>query len=58
MKLNHITSVDPKLYESIDSTNDSGFETEDLVKLAKSQDSDSWSAPMTADEAIAYLQSL
>ena len=58
MKLEHITTSDLKLFESIDKINDTDFLTEDLVKLAKADENPNWTAPMSGEEAIAYLRSL
>lgn len=55
MKLEQITSVDPKLFESIDKENNTEYLTEDLVKLAKAIENPNWTAPMGLNEALAYL---
>lgn len=43
------------LFESIDRENDTGFRTEDLVRIVQEHQSAQWSKPMTADELLESL---
>lgn len=57
MRLNEVTQLtEQELTEMIDATNDTGFLTEDLVKIAMVTE-DQWSKPMTAEELLAEMDS-
>jgi hypothetical protein len=58
MKINEITqSEDDRLFEAIDKDNDTGFLTEDLVSIIKTEQAAQWSRPMTADELLDEMDS-
>jgi hypothetical protein len=58
MKINEIAKPsDQYLYESLDSNNQTGFLTEDLVRVVKTEQAAQWSPPMTADELLAEMDS-
>lgn len=58
MKINEITMPSDKaLFESIDATNNTGFLTEDLVKIVRTEQEGNWSAPMTAEQLLAEMDS-
>lgn len=46
---------DRTLFESIDQDNNTGFLTEDLVRIVREHQSARWSEPMTADELLESL---
>ena len=46
---------DEKLFESVDKNNNTGFLTEDVVKIIRQHESGSWSKGYTAEEFDAYL---
>ena len=50
-----IEPTDQELFEALDAENDTGFSTDDLVKIVKSQNG-TWSKPVTGDEMIARLE--
>lgn len=57
MRLNEVTKLtEQELTEVIDVNNDTGFKTEDLVKIAMVTE-DQWSEPMTAEQLIAEMES-
>ena len=57
MRLNEVTQLtEQELHEVIDATNDSGFKTEDLVKIVMTEQAGVWSEPMTAEELIAEME--
>ena len=54
MKLAEIQFKDEKaMFEAFNANNDTGFSTEDLVKIVKAHNASEWTAPMSAEEAIA-----
>ena len=58
MRLFEVTELnEQELYETLDRTNDTGFMTEDLVKIVKTHQANEWSEPMTADELLAQMES-
>jgi len=58
MKINEVTQPSDKtLFESIDATNDTGFLTEDLVKIVRTEQAGAWSEPMTADQLLEEMDS-
>lgn len=56
MKITEVTRRQ-QLREDIAQHNDTGFLTEDLVRIAEAHESDCWSEPMTADELLAEMDS-
>jgi hypothetical protein len=56
MKINEVASA-PTLQETIARNNDTGFLTEDLVKIVEQDQSGAWSRPMTAEELEAEMAS-
>jgi hypothetical protein len=58
MKLDHITTSDLNLFESIDKINDTEFLTKDLVRLIKEEENTNWTSPMSGEAALTYLRSL
>ena len=44
-----------RIAEAIEQTNNTGFLTEDLVRIYETETSECWSEPMTADELIAEM---
>lgn len=59
MKINEITlPSDQRLFEALDSDNDTGHATADLVKVVRQQQSGDWSEPMTAEELMAQLRTI
>jgi hypothetical protein len=58
MKINEIAQPsDSRLFETLDQNNQTGFMTEDLVRIVKTEQAGQWSAPMTADELLAEMDS-
>ncbi len=56
MKITEITQLrGQRLYESLDSGNDTGVSTSDLVRVVEAHRADVWSEPVSAES---YLQSL
>lgn len=59
MKITEVTQPsDQSLFEQLDSGNDSGFATADLVKVVRQHQTGQWSEPMTADELVAQLRGM
>lgn len=56
MKINEVASA-PTLQETIARNNDTGFLTEDLVKIVEQDQSGAWSKPMTAEELESEMAS-
>ena len=57
MKINEVTITNAQaLFEAIDATNDTGFLTEDLVKVVKAEDG-AWSKPVSGDQMMSILES-
>lgn len=48
---------DQELFDALDADNDTGFSTEDLVKIVRIDQQHQWSEPMTADELLAEMRS-
>jgi hypothetical protein len=46
---------DRTLFESIDRENNTGFLTEDLVRIVRENKANRWSRPMTAEELLESL---
>ena len=63
MKINEVQDyyknlTDQQLHEAIDQDNQTGFLTEDLVKIVRAaQDESGWSEPMTGEQFIAEMRS-
>lgn len=58
MKINEVTQPsDNTLFESIDKTNNSGFLTEDLVKIYRTEKENKWSESMDMDELLEEMDS-
>ena len=58
MKINEVTITNKQaLIEAIDATNDTGFLTEDLVKIVEAEDHNVWSKPVTGDQMMSILES-
>jgi hypothetical protein len=58
MKINEVTQPsDNTLFESIDKTNNSGFLTEDLVKIYRTEKENKWSNPMDMNELLEEMDS-
>ena len=56
MKISEVQKPsDQRLFESVDSTNCTGFATEDLVKILREHQADQWSQPMTAEQLLESL---
>lgn len=57
MKINEVTITNAQaLFEAIDATNDTGFLTEDLVKVVNAEDG-AWSKPVSGDQMMSILES-
>lgn len=57
MRINEVQQPSDKaLFESIDANNDTGYLTEDLVKLVRTAQDNEWSEPMTAQELLESLK--
>lgn len=55
----YVNLTDQQLHEVIEKDNQTGFLTEDLVKIVRaSQDDSQWSKPMTCEDFMSYLDSL
>jgi len=58
MKINEVTQPSDKaLFEALDPTNDTGFLTEDLVKIVRTEQAGNWSAPKNMDDFLAEMES-
>lgn len=58
MKINEVTiSAKQALTEAIHASNDTGFLTEDLVKIVEAADNNVWSKPVTGDQMMSVLES-
>lgn len=58
MKITELTQpTGQALFEALDQDNDTGFATEDLVRIVEQARSGQWSKPMTGDELIALMES-
>jgi hypothetical protein len=59
MKITEVEQMsEAKLLESINRENDTGFLTEDLVKIVDTHRNDQWSEPMDPDDFIAWMYTL
>ena len=58
MKITEVTKQsDARLFESIDATNDTGFLTEDLVKVVRTHEANEWSEGMTSAQLSKLIES-
>ena len=58
MKINEVSQLSDKtLFESISKNNNTGFLTEDLMKIYRTEKNNDWSEPMTADELLQEMDS-
>ncbi len=58
MKINEVTITKKQaLTEAIAATNDTGFLTEDLVKIVEAEDKNAWSKPVSGDQMMNVLES-
>lgn len=58
MRLFEVTNLNKQeLYETLDRTNDTGFLTEDLVKIVKTEQANEWSEPMSGDDLMKLMES-
>lgn len=58
MKITEVTTTKSEaLIESIDADNDTGFLTEDLVKIVETNESKRWSKPVTGDQLMNLVES-
>lgn len=48
---------DEELFETVDRKNDTGYLTEDLVKVIKAEQTNEWSDPMSADDLSKLMES-
>jgi hypothetical protein len=56
MKITEVTIPSSKsLFEELDKDNNTGFMTEDLVKVVQTHQTNEWSAPMTAEQLLESL---
>jgi hypothetical protein len=59
MNLNEIKQPSDKtLFESIDQENDTGFLTEDLVKITRAHQDNTWSEPMTSEQLSEHIRKI
>lgn len=57
MRINEVQQPsDRALFESIDAENNTGFLTEDLVKVVRTHQANEWSEPMTAEQLLESLK--
>ncbi len=57
MRINEVQQPSDKaLFESIDADNNTGFLTEDLVKIVRAHQANEWSEPMTAEQMMESLK--
>lgn len=58
MKINEVSQLSDKtLFESLDKTNTTGYATEDLVKIVRTEKNNEWSKPMTMEELFEEMDS-
>lgn len=58
MRLFEVTKLnDKELFEAVDRTNDTGYLTEDLVKIIQADQTNEWSEPMDADDLSKLMES-
>ncbi len=57
MKINEVkVSSTKSLFEELDKNNNTGFLTEDLVKVVQAHQTNEWSEPMTAEQLLESLK--
>jgi hypothetical protein len=57
MRINEVQQPsDRALFESIDAENNTGYLTEDLVKIVRTHQANEWGEPMTAQELLENLK--
>ena len=57
MRINEVQQPSDKaLFESINAENNTGYLTEDLVKIVRTHQANEWSQPMTAEELLESLK--
>ena len=57
MKINEVkVSSTKSLFEELDKNNNTGFLTEDLVKVVQAHQINEWSEPMTAEQLLESLK--
>jgi len=57
MRINEVQQPSDKaLFESIDAENNTGFLTEDLVKVVRTHQANEWSGPMTGEQLLESLK--
>ncbi len=57
MKINEVkVSSTKSLFEDLDKNNNTGFLTEDLVKVVQAHQTNEWSEPMTAEQLLESLK--
>ena len=57
MRINEVQQPSAQtLFESIDAENNTGYLTEDLVKVVRTAHANEWSQPMTAEELLESLK--
>lgn len=58
MRLNEVTQLtESELTETISLTNESGYKTNDLVKVAMTEQAGNWSEPMTGAQLDELMES-
>jgi hypothetical protein len=59
MKITEVTQPsDQRLFEQLDTNNDTGFATTDLVKVVRQHQEGTWSGPMTGEELMQILRKI
>ena len=59
MKITEVTQPSyQRFFEQLDTGNDTGFATTDLVKVVRQHQSGQWSEPMTAEELMDKLRGM
>lgn len=57
MRINEVQQPSDKaLFESIDAENNTGYLTEDLVKVVRTHQANEWSEPMTGEQLLESLK--
>lgn len=57
MRINEVQQPSNQtLFESIDAENNTGYLTEDLIKVVRTAHANEWSQPMTAEELLESLK--
>lgn len=59
MNLNEIKQPsDQKLFEELDPQNDTGFLTEDLIKITRAHNAGEWTEHLTEEDFVTYLRGI